>query len=94
MSGSITIVLGDTVTHNAVLNCLNLDSTPAEGVTIRYATSDAAICDVNPVGGNLVPQAVGACVITGTGTRAGIEHSDTTDVTIESNDFTVNLTVS
>jgi hypothetical protein len=96
MSGSLSIVMGDN-SHKAVLNCLNLDGTPASGVGVSYDSDNSGVCAVQQITGVLTPQGVGTCTITGTGTRGSFSHTDSAIVTVtsdDSGDFTVSLVLS
>ncbi len=94
---TLTIVLGDN-SHTAVLNCLNLDSSPATGVSITYASGNDGICTVNSTTGALSPVAEGAVNITGTGQRGSFIHSASGTVFVvanaDSGDFTATLDLS
>jgi uncharacterized protein YjdB len=91
---TLDVKLGDTGTHTAVYAVTNLDGTPAEGVTIGYASDNPTVCAVDPTSGALTLVAVGTANITGTGTRGAFTHSDSGTVTIaQSDDFTGVLTL-
>jgi hypothetical protein len=91
---TLDVKLGDTSEHKAVYAVSNLDGTPAEGVTIGYASDNPTVCAVDPTSGALTLVAVGSCTITGTGTRGAFTHSDSGTVTIaQSDDFTGVLTL-
>jgi hypothetical protein len=99
MSTSLSIKLGGGDMHTAVLTCLNLDGTPADNVTITYASSDTSVALVDPNTGAITAVTVGTCNVTGSGTRNGFTHEDSGTLTVEaagggtgnSGDFTASL---
>jgi hypothetical protein len=100
MSASLTIDLNtDTGGHVASLVALNLDDSPATGVTVSFSSDNPQSCDVDSATGALtVGTAVGVANITGTGSRGKFSHSDSGAVTVtqdvNSGDFGVTLGLS
>jgi hypothetical protein len=94
MSASLTIATGDNG-HTASLAVTNADGSPAQNVTITFASDAPSICDVDPTSGALTPTAAGVANITGTGTRLAFTHDDAGPVTVtqdpNTGDFTVTL---
>ena len=93
---TLTITIGDTTSHSAVLAVTNLDGSPATGATIVYSSDNPTIISVDPNTGLLgSPASAGVANITGTATRGAFAHSDTGAVTVTANantgDFTVAL---
>jgi hypothetical protein len=100
MSASLTIDLNtDTGGHVASLVALNLDGSPATGVTVSFSSDNPQSCDVDSATGALtVGTVVGVANITGTGSRGKFSHSDSGAVTVtqdvNSGEFGVTLGLS
>jgi hypothetical protein len=97
MSASLTIDLNtDTGGHVASLVALNLDGSPATGVTVSFSSDNPSVCDVDATSGALtVGTTIGTANISGTGTRSRFVHSDSGAVTVtqdaQTGDFGVSL---
>jgi hypothetical protein len=100
MSATLTIDLNtDTGGHVASLVALNLDGSPATGVTVSFSSDNPSVCDVNATSGALtVGTTIGTANISGTGTRSKFVHSDSGAVTVtqdaQTGDFGVSLGLS
>lgn len=92
---NLTVVVDDTGVHTATYTVLNLDGSPATGVTIGYSSDTTAVATVDPSSGVLKLVGIGAANITGNGTRGAFLHSDTGVLTVvadaNTGDFTGTL---